>query len=1202
MSRRTIVLVAFCLWGTYSAGVAAEGPILSYDFGAAGADGTIANLAGPALSGRLRGAAKIVPLPGAEAGSALQLDGVSGCVEVPGSAGLHVGDEGFTILATVRFADSGTVETQPDSHDMILFKDREYLLGRSRERLYFNLHNGKEWAAGVTGGQCQPGVWTHVAVIVERINEPPQGRVGYYVRMFLNGEMVGGREILNYTAATTDADLDLGRGWGGPWFYHGEIAQAAVYPRAITGSELNQLLKQEKLARVTFKHTADTDPRYQPLLAQTRAAVAAVAPPRDRVLKQLLAAATQAANHADSQAAILPYLGTVQRLAQKTEANPLQVFVKAHPEFEFLDNGRVGIAFFAPRPGATALCSLFDLTSGRETFGEQRELWSLAYDPPRAGERRRLDSSATSLTATVTVNRAAHSAVLRWRHRPTQEQPFEGEVRSELRLNGSRLSLSLAVDNHNPQIALREVRFPQLRLRRLEDGADQLLVPRMSGVVQPNPVRTHLSYEGAYPSGAAHMQFFAYYDDSRGVYVACEDGKARSKTLLAGGADNDCELAALWFVGCPGAGGNGFRSSGEVAVELFEGDWFDAAQLYKRFARTADWWPASRTRQDTPDWYRNLTVWFIGNANSTAAVDALIEQRRSLGLPVGLHWYGWNTEKFDDDYPHFTAREGFADTVSRLKAEGVYAKPYINGRLWETRDRGDEDFQYTSVALPATTKDLDGKPYLEGYNNKSFSPMCPATPLWQQTMADLCGQLAGYGVPAIYLDQVSAARPRPCFDRSHPHAAGAGEAWLEQGYWTMMGRIRRETKAAHPQVAFDSEDAAEPYMHVLDGTLPWRFVDIGHVPAYQAIYAGRTQFTGRHFDDTTYEALFPKAAEQMLYGEQIGWFSVGKLTSNAAFQTFVKKLAHTRKAFLPFFNSGDMLKPGQFVEPAPTVTADWGFYGPRIITTPAVLHSVWRLDDSVAVLLTNTSCDPVTVKFIPRFEAWGLPGKARQALEYHEGQAPATISWPRQEARSVTVPGYGLTAWLLTGGNPSAARHAALATAAAELFASLKRFDDEAGMTPERKRAELDGRNPWVVPEVAVRSAAEWIPAASAPKLVRARASADGAFVGWIGDGGSLCWGPIDFGEAAGTAVMECEVSVPPTTSNGRLRVLKVSDQKGILLAEIALKSTGDYQTYTTVRLPLPPNIAGPQPLVIQATGSGGGLCNVRRWRVVREP
>jgi len=247
--------------------------------------------------------------------------------------------------------------------------------------------------------------------------------------------------------------------------------------------------------------------------------------------------------------------------------------------------------------------------------------------------------------------------------------------------------------------------------------------------------------------------------------------------------------------------------------------------------------------------------------------------------------------------------------VARLEAEGVHVKPYINGRLWETRDRGDEDVEYTSVALPVTAKGLDGKPYIEGYNKRSFSPMCPATPLWQQTMVDLCTELAGYGVSAIYLDQVSAARPRPCFDPSHPHVPGAGEAWLEQGYWPMLERIRRELRAEHPNLALCSEDAAEPYMHLLDSCLPWRFLDIGRVPAYQSIYAGRIQLTARHFGDTSYEALFPKAAEQMLYGEQIGWFGVDMLTSNPAFAAFVKKLAHTRRAFLPFFNEGDMRAP-----------------------------------------------------------------------------------------------------------------------------------------------------------------------------------------------------------------------------------------------------------------------------------------------------
>jgi len=1183
---------------------AIEDALLEYDFAAVAEAGMVGNLAGAELSGELRGTWAQTALPEEGAGSVLTLDGESGFVEVPGSAGVHIGEQGFTVVATVRLADSGTVEGAADSHDMILFKNQEYLFGRTAggRRLYFNIHDGKGWSASVTGGECRPDVWTHVAAVVERINEPPQGRVGYHIGLYQDGELVAGREILNITSARTEGTVNIGKGWGGPWFLRGDIARVAVYPRAITEGELNRLLRAEKLAKVRFRHVAEPDPRYLPLLAETQEAVAAAGPERRRALERLVFATVQAVNHMDSEAEALPCLQTIQRLARDGDGDPQAAFRNAHTQFELLDGERIGLTFYAPRASAVALCGLFDLEQGREVLGRQQALWALEYRPPGGGDMRVLEGDDRALTSTVTVDRQARSAVLRWRHTADEEHPLDCEAACTLRLDGPRLSLRLEVDNDSPQVALRRTRFPLLRLRRLEEGTDQLLVPRMSGVVHPNPVGTRMRYEGDYPSGAAHMQFLAYYDDGRGVYVGCEDPKAWSKTLLAGAAGEDCEMAARWFVGCPGEGGNGFSQSGEVAVELFEGDWFDAARLYKRFARTAAWWPASRSREDTPRWYRDLTLWFIGNANTEAAERALIEQRRSLGLPVGLHWYGWNTEKFDDDYPHFTAREGFSETVARLQAEGIYVKPYINARLWETRDRGDEDYQYTSVALPATLKEESGEPYIEVYAKRSFSPMCPATPLWQRTMADLCSRLADRGVGAIYLDQVSAARPRPCFDKGHPHAAGAGEAWLEQGYWPMLATIRSELRATHPNVALNSEDAAEPYMHLMDGYLPWRFLDVGHVPAYQAIYAGRIQLTSRHFDDTSYEAQFPKAAEQMLYGEQIGWFSVGKLAEHPAFGAFVKKLAYTRRAFLPFFNEGDMEKPAALGEPTPSITADWGFYGPRIISTPAVLHSVWRLGDSMAVLFANTTCDPVTFELTPRPEAWGLEAGSVQALEFSEGAAPIGAQWQRGETRSVTVPGYGLSAWLLCSGDASAAEHQSRVAAVSELFLYLRQIDDETGMTPERKRAELQSRDPWLVPEVPVRSAAEWISAAEAPKLVRARASEDESFVGWIANEGSLCFGPIDLGQGEGTAVVECEVGVPDATTNGRLLVMEAIEGHGETLAETGLAGTGGYHSYETVRLALPAGTAGERAIVLQVRGSGSGICNIRRWRVVWEP
>ena len=43
--------------------------------------------------------------------------------------------------------------------------------------------------------------------------------------------------------------------------------------------------------------------------------------------------------------------------------------------------------------------------------------------------------------------------------------------------------------------------------------------------------------------------------------------------------------------------------------------------------------------------------------------------------------------------------------------------PYINGRLWDTRDKGAEDFEFTKIALPSATKDEEGNPYVESYGS-----------------------------------------------------------------------------------------------------------------------------------------------------------------------------------------------------------------------------------------------------------------------------------------------------------------------------------------------------------------------------------------------------------------------------------------------------------------------------------------------------
>ena len=133
-----------------------------------------------------------------------------------------------------------------------------------------------------------------------------------------------------------------------------------------------------------------------------------------------------------------------------------------------------------------------------------------------------------------------------------------------------------------------------------------------------------------------------------------------------------------------------------------------------------------------------------------------------------MHWYNWHQIPFDNDYPHyFPTKPGFAEGVRALQSSGTFVMPYINGRLWDTRDRGTEDFEFTRVALPAVTKNEKGQPYIETYGSKEkdgspvrLGVMCPTTELWQsrvrQTVLRLMNEC---GVKGVYIDQIAAAAP-----------------------------------------------------------------------------------------------------------------------------------------------------------------------------------------------------------------------------------------------------------------------------------------------------------------------------------------------------------------------------------------------------------------------------------------------------------
>ena len=534
------------------------------------------------------------------------------------------------------------------------------------------------------------------------------------------------------------------------------------------------------------------------------------------------------------------------------------------------------------------------------------------------------------------------------------------------------LTWDLQVANDSPQWGLCRVVFPTVSVRDLGEHG-RVFLPVTAGIELSNMWDTPNKRGGTYPSGWTCMQYMAAYDRMArtGLYVGVHDPFGSTKDIWGEGRP-DKHAVTFRFehpVANMGRAGTGFDLPGEARWQLLRGDWFDAALIYRNWvSQEAKWWPmvGPEGREDTPKWMRELPAWVMTGGPASNCVPRVKAFAQALGTPAGFHWYNWHQIPFDNDYPHyFPPKDGFRDGVAELKTAGVYTMPYINGRLWDTHDKGAEDWQFSRIAVSAATKDEQGNPYTESYGSKEtdgnsvkLAAMCPATSLWQNQVRDIVLRLFNdYGVSGVYIDQVAAARPQLCFDASHGHDLGGGHWWTE-GYWTMLDAIHSAKPA---DCMLTTECNAEPYIKWFDGYLTWHWQEQNMVPAFSAVYGGTIQMFGRAYRSGPSQDLANrmKAGQQLVFGEQIGWFGPDVI-ERADSGKFLRDCVQLRWRLKEYFYRGHMVRPPRLAGQIPTTTADWQWHGEWPITTEAVMTGAWQIqkENKVVLLFANVSDSP----------------------------------------------------------------------------------------------------------------------------------------------------------------------------------------------------------------------------------------------------
>ncbi len=535
----------------------------------------------------------------------------------------------------------------------------------------------------------------------------------------------------------------------------------------------------------------------------------------------------------------------------------------------------------------------------------------------------------------------------------------------------------------------------------------RVFYPYSSGLVNDPSVNCHRYIR--YPSGfGASMPFFAFYNQGRGLYIGAHDSKATVKDLGIELNADSTQSVRFDYPTIVDEYGRSSLAPCTIVFSAFEGDWFEAAVMYREWMKKESlWYPSSQIdaygRKDTPLWMKELCLWI--NGTDIGAV----EFQQKFGIPIGLHWYNWHEIPFDNDYPHyFPAKLGFKEKVALLQKKNIYVMPYINGRLWDTHDHMTKDSLFTSLAFPAVTKKKDGTYISEQYGSMevngepvSLGVMCPSTELWKDKMAEVVLNLMGEkgGVNGVYLDQIAAAPPVECFDSTHTHPLGGGDWWVP-AYRELLGKIRSQMPS---NTVLTTESNADGYVDRFDGYLVWQFSHDGQVPAFGAVYGGLIQLFGRTYrplsqvDKEPFHSNKMMMAQSFVNGEQLGWFNASLLDNKEMFD-YLKPIVDLRFHFREYFYKGQMAKAPIMHGENPICNAKWAFTSLLLpVSNPSVLCGVWEIpqEKKLLMLFVNYSEQEISLEMEYPLVQWNMNTKKIQITQYTQESKQALSSLPK---------------------------------------------------------------------------------------------------------------------------------------------------------------------------------------------------------------
>ncbi|MCE5237675.1 DUF6259 domain-containing protein [bacterium] len=508
-----------------------------------------------------------------------------------------------------------------------------------------------------------------------------------------------------------------------------------------------------------------------------------------------------------------------------------------------------------------------------------------------------------------------------------------------------------------------------------------------------------------YP-GRSFAQFLAWYTARVGLYMACDDTAGNVKLLRALQRPEGLRLGFAHVGDWPEVGERTLEYS--VLVGSFQGDWYDAADLYREWTLQQHWATPLTDRDDLPGWLLesppHITIRLQGyvDAGPAPPVEEFLPYEKCIPLleqvaagvqsplvAVLMSWERGGPWVYPDCFPPVGGDESLTNFCQLARDRGWHVGSFCNGTRWVMRHlfNGYDGAEYFREhhGEQGLCLQPSGEWWHENWD-QSWRPSvitCMAQGQTRQIARDFVRRLIGWGVESIqFFDQNCNASTFPCFSDAHGHPRLPGK-WMARAMADMIGDFHAAAaEAGEAEVIHSTEWPTNEFCLPLFQQSDVRISvptsgDAAFVPVYHYIFHECTLMHGMMSWGPEPVAIAARTAWECVWGEIVGAVMTGdgtllnretvnwadwepKVGNNAnALEMMRVATALRRGAGRDFLVYGRMQRPAEVV----TATCKWDHNG-KHHAVPAVAHCAWQAPDGrhgVALANWTTEAQEITV-------------------------------------------------------------------------------------------------------------------------------------------------------------------------------------------------------------------------------------------------